>query len=856
MPLAIQRSLAGGEIAPSAWARNDQAKVQTGLRLCRNFLVQRFGGAANRPGTVFVGEVDDSTAAHRFASFASSDDATYLLVFGDLTLQIVQRGALVQSGGSPLTITTPYAASEIRGLQLTQNGDRVTIACRGHAPYDLVRTADDAWTLAPTAFIPATDRPANCAATNGGAGATEYRYQVTAVDDASEESVAGLEPTKAITGATQANPCVLTVVGHGWSNGDEIHLDGIVGMTDLNGRTFTIANVTTDTVELVDEDATGYTAYASGGAAARTSLRFTGADLTTTSVWNTLTWDAVAGAVSYNIYKAVNGVFGYIGTSRETSFVDKNLSAATQYTPPGERNPFRVAGDFPAVCGYYQQRSAFASTANNPNRNWLSRIGMPGNFTRSDPIQDDDAVEFGLAGNRVAEVRHLREVRTLIMLTSTGAWTIQGDASGTLKPTAINPTLQEGIGAAATPAPALVGDSLVYVQARGSILRDLRFDLQSQGYHGNDLTLYAGHLFDGHTMVALDYAEVPHSILWAVRDDGMLLGLTYLRDQDVWGWHRHDTGDGDAIEDVAVVPEDTEDAVYLLARRTINGATKRYIERLASRHIADLVRDAIFVDSALQYDGTNTTATTLTVSGGTTWGYTESLTLTASADLFSAGEIGNAYRLRIIETTTVDGAPVTTTYTVDCTVLDYTDATHVTVQPNKTVPDALRAAATADWDRCVDEVAGLDHLEGRTVAILADGGTQTPQVVTSGKVSLSHVAAVVTVGLPITAQLQTLDLDDANGPTLIERRKRVNRGLFLVESSRGLWAGPDADHLREWKQRSTEVADAPPELTTGVIEVPISSIPTAGGSILVQQTDPLPLAVLAIGTGVELGGGA
>lgn len=70
-----------------------------------------------------------------------------------------------------------------------------------------------------------------------------------------------------ITGATQANPVVITATAHGFSNNDVIGIFSVGGMTEINGRTFTVANVTTDTFELSGEDGTGHTAYTSGGSA-------------------------------------------------------------------------------------------------------------------------------------------------------------------------------------------------------------------------------------------------------------------------------------------------------------------------------------------------------------------------------------------------------------------------------------------------------------------------------------------------------------------------------------------------------------------------------------------------------------
>ena len=143
------------------------------------------------------------------------------------------------------------------------------------------------------------------------------------------------------------------------------------------------------------------------------------------------------------------------------------------------------------------------------------------------------------------------------------------------------------------------------------MVHDLRFDQEVEGLAGRDLTVWATHLTAQFGLGDLDYQQNPDSIVWGVRDDGTLLGITYLRDQEVVGWHRHLTAG--AFEHVCVVPEPSEDALYVIVRRTIGGATKRYIERLERRAITTqtYALDAFFVDSGLTYAG----AAVTTISG-------------------------------------------------------------------------------------------------------------------------------------------------------------------------------------------------------------------------------------------------
>jgi hypothetical protein len=252
-------------------------------------------------------------------------------------------------------------------------------------------------------------------------------------------------------------------------------------------------------------------------------------------------------------------------------------------SPPVARALFFSNVTYPSAVAIYQQRRLFANSTSEPEKIWTSRIGQYRNFTTSFPLQDDDAVTFQLAGKQVHPVKHLLDLERLIVFTEAGEWIVQGDQDGSLLPTAINPR-QYGYAGSGRLAPIVVVDTALYVQGRGNQVRDLRRSIE-QGFDSSDLTLFASHLVEGYTIVDWDVrSRSPHSVIWAVRDDGVLLGLTYLREQDIWGWHRHDT-DG-AVENVCVVPEGTEDAVYLVVKRTSTArrsATSSGSRRAASR---------------------------------------------------------------------------------------------------------------------------------------------------------------------------------------------------------------------------------------------------------------------------------
>jgi hypothetical protein len=574
-----------------------------------------------------------------------------------------------------------------------------------------------------------------------------------------------------------------------------------------------------------------------------------------------LTWDAVAGAQAYNIYRAYYPRFPYppgyqpnfelVGTSVGTAYRDTGVLADSLTTPPKNQAVFDAAGKYPAVVGFTQQRRTFAQSNNEPEKIWCSRTGHYNNFSISFPIQDDDAVSFNLSGRQVNTVRHLLDIGALIFFTEDGGWLVQGGADGILRPGEINPLQKTYYGANKVP-PVIIGNVPIYVESRGSMVLDFRDD-PINGYAGNDLTVFAAHLFEGLTLVDMAYQRNPNSIVWVVRSDGCLLGLTYLPEQAVWGWHRHDT-DG-LYEDIAIVPEGKEDKLYLIVKRTINGVTKRYIERMANRFWTD-IRDAIFTHSTLSYDGRNTTATTMSLSGGVAWLYSEDLTLASSVAFFAGGDVGSVIVLQEVSST---GKVLNE---IRLTITAFTDNQHVTVNSSKTVPVNLRNSARTTWSKAVSGFGGLSHLEGKNVSILADGfvkaspnnAAQPVATVIGGVVTIDKPASVVHIGLPFLSDVETLDLDSPSGQSRKSEKVNVNRVLYSVEKTRGVWVGMDPptddsvdplEGLDESRPSSTEDADVPPPLITDTVEVGIDSNYNNNGRIFLRQVDPLPFTLLA-----------
>lgn len=478
-----------------------------------------------------------------------------------------------------------------------------------------------------------------------------------------------------------------------------------------------------------------------------------------TGTFNVVTWSAVVGATKYNVYKEMNesGIHGWVGAATGLTFKDSNLAPDESDTPPNARDPF-AASNYPGVVTYHQQRRVFGASHSQPQTVWMSQSSNYANFNVSSPSRDDDGVTFTLASAQVNSIRFFVALNDLIVLTSGGEFKVTGGGSGgndAITPSALVVRPQGYRGCAEVP-PLIIGETALFVQQKGAIVRDLGYSIDVDSYTGNDLSVLSNHLFEGMTISEWAYAQAPHSIVWAVRSDGVLLSLTYLKEHQVWAWCQHDTLG--TYESVCSVSEGTEDAVYVIVNRTINGGTKRYVERMQSR-IVDDVEDAFFVDCGLSYSG---------------------------------------------------------------------------------------AAATI--------ISGLDHLEGETVTVLADGSVSPDAVVVAGSITLPHSASVVHVGLGYTSEIKTLDLDVAQIRQPANSRRRVVEIVVKVERSRGLWAGPDADHMTEVKQRDFEPYGDPIALFTGDLKMSIPPSWGRSGSIVLQQRDPLPLTVLAVIPEVESGG--
>jgi hypothetical protein len=752
-------------------------------------------------------------------------------------------------------IPNPYAEADLFDIHYVQSADVLTLVHPGYAPRELRRLGATTWTLTTISFSSTVTSPTGVSVTSNRGEALD------------------------LIGFTSANPGVAhTVAPHGLTVGDPVYLDGGTWTNPFPDDYYIVSHIgPTDKFRVrsyssgIELDTTSYGTWSSGGYVqfGDKSLDFTSYYVVTTIASNgidesapssaatannnlnaagssnTITWSAVTGAARYNIYKRQNGLYGLIGQTDLTTFTDNNIGPDMGITPPIIDTVFASAGNYPGAVSYFEQRRVFAGTTNAPQTMWMTRTGTESDISYHIPIQDTDRIAFRVAAREANTIRHIVPLTQLLALTSAAEWRISPVNSDTITPTTISVRPQSYVGANNVQ-PSIVNNTVVYCSARDGHVRELGYSWQASGFVTGDLSLRATHLFDTYDITDMCYSKAPQPLLWFISSTGSMLGLTYIPEQQVGAWHQHVT-DG-SYESCAAVAEGAEDRLYVVVKRTIGGVTKRYVERFASRQVTT-IENCFFVDCGLTYDGTNTTATTVTVTGST-YLPSDTLTITASSAIFQfpststpptdindaivmTDSAGNKYRLRIIGTTST---------------------TVATARVDVTLPAALRNTATTVWAFARDTISGLSHLEGKTVSILADGAVMPQVVVASGQVTLQRASVLVHVGLPYESDLETLPMALQMEAFGQGRAKNVNEAFLRVYRSSGIFVGPDNDNLTEAKQRTTEPYGSPPGLKTDEIGVKLTPTWRQSGRIYVRQADPLPLTIVGLTLEVAIGG--
>lgn len=454
-------------------------------------------------------------------------------------------------------------------------------------------------------------------------------------------------------------------------------------------------------------------------------------------------------------YITIQSIGGdYTGYVLITEYVSPTVVKGTvkkQLASTNETRDFAFAAwngekGYPSATGFYEDRLVFAGSKGFPQTFWTSKTGDYYNFGTSIPSADDDGITATLNGGQMNGIKAIIAFGEMLLLTAGGEFKVSGGGKAITGSNVLSqPQEYRGV---SDVNPVTIGSRIIYVQHQGNIIRDLAYSYDVDKYTGDDLNLLASHLFEGHKIISMAYQQIPNSIVWCVRDDGLLLGLTYIKEQDIYAWHQHTTAGGKFVS-VCNIGGSTEDKLYAVIER----GGQYYVEIMESRDKSTNVEDQFFVDSGITYEGEPT-----------------------------------------------------------------------------------------------DEISGLEHLEGYTVAILADGNVLPQQTVENGKVLLGNKYKKVHVGLPIDAEIKTLPIDfTAQDGTYLSRKKRIATVTLLLKDSRGGLFGMKENELNEFKWRSNEAYGEPISLQTGKFKVTIKSATyDETQQIIIKQPDPLPMTVLSL----------
>lgn len=566
-------------------------------------------------------------------------------------------------------IATPWAIADIATLKFAQSADVMSFTHPNYPPYDLARITDTNWTLTQTSFnadIAAPTITAILATVQPNPSLSPptlpcaYSYVVTAVNAAGQESIASniASATNSVDMSITAGSVIVTwaaVAGASYYNiyraptsyntlpGNTTSalpppLGSIFSFVGLSyGTQFVDSNTIPDTTQVPPVHKNPFAMGAIIGA----SPGSTGHGYTTAVV--AISTSTGSGAVIVPIIVG-GAVTGYIIQNAGQNYAPGDSASVTgDGTGAGVNIVIGPqTGTNPSVVAYFQQRRVYANTLNQPDTYFMSKPGFFTNFDSGVPVQPDDAITGTPWAQQVNGIQWLlSEPGGLVTLTGGGAWQVSGPGGSALNPVAITPSGQQatpqmfaGISQSIGPIP--IYTDILFVQAKGNVVRDMVYNYFTNNYAGTDQTVLSSHLFTVGELLQWAWAEEPYKVVWAIRCDGVLLSFTYLKEQEVYGWARHDTAG--SFVSITAVTEPPIDAIYVIALRSSPAGTFYIIERMGNR-VWDTSEDPFCVDAGIAGDMPQFTAILTATS------LTGSCVITSETAVFTAGMVGSVLRI-------------------------------------------------------------------------------------------------------------------------------------------------------------------------------------------------------------------
>ena len=560
----LQCSFAAGEISPEVANRVDLDKYNSAVLKARNCHIRPYGPIYKRPGMRFVARTkysDKKSILVPFNGATANDD--YLLEIGHQYIRVHKAGQYLG-----VELATPFTENILSNLRFTQSADTLFIASGDYPVKKLVRYSDTSWVFGEFAI-------------------SDLYYDIGIVESDEDNTVTPSGTSGSVTLTSRDNLFTADMVG-----------TSIMIKQEVPTQEVTTSNGTTSAI------------YAGESWKIITHGTWTGT-VTVQRSYDSNTWETYrsytgkndfnpteSGSVSEGCYLRVvcsisSGTceaslsrlpYSQEGTAKITGYTNAKSVTASVTKSFGTTSPSKVYSfgvwspkfGYPKTIAFFQDRLCFGGSKAQPYMLWMSRSGDYANFSvekTSGTVTDDSAVAVGLLSRKQFQIKHLLASTDLIILTAGNEWIISG--SDVVTPSNINAKMQTTRGCSDVE-PISVGGRIVFVQGRGSTVRDMGYSFETDSYGGNDLTIFAKHIIHGVQIEDAAYKQEPDSTLYMVRSDGTMACLAYIYDQKVYAWSTIDT-EGE-IEAVSVIQEGDEDSVYVVVKRVVNGDIVRYIE--------------------------------------------------------------------------------------------------------------------------------------------------------------------------------------------------------------------------------------------------------------------------------------
>lgn len=840
----LLRRFSAGELSPRMSGSVDLPEFHSGCRTLENFFVPLTGEADRRPGLEHIAEVADSDYAHRLVGYVKGT-TRYVLEFGEQTMRVYKDGALVLDGASAYELATPWSASEVFDLVFLPRGQAIF-----HPDYDLRELTcdgDTSWTL--TAF------------------ASQYG-PFLAENETTTKTITPSGTTGTITlTATGHTPFVTGASGHTgalWRLRQQVSETAVSGafssattsstLTRQGSWDFRITGTWAGDLRLQRSYDAGST-WKDVRVHNRTVLDGTpiddkGVEDDTNVVYRLNMVSYVGGTCRYQLnfrnawQSGIVRITAVTNSTTATATVLNTLAeaAAAYRWSEGAWSPYR---GYPACGTIHEGRIFAAASSYEPTAVWSGKTFK----RRSDSRWMEDGVEDDDAWKRTIDVAGCDAVEWLaslwVLLAGSNGNVVKGIGASEYQPMTpanANFLAQAGMGSASLQ-PVMVGGTLVYAGRNAKRVYEMTYSDDARVYMPEDLTFFADHI--ARTGIK-DWAfqQQPHPILWAITNDGYLIGLTRDRGKGTKAWHTHAT-DG-TFESVAVIPSDTDDEVWFEISRDVNGATMRCVERMKTfGHWGTTQRDCVYVDGSYTWDG----GAAVSITGIAVASGTNRVTVTASG-------MTDGWTVRLASVagmTDVNGHVYT--------VASATATTFVlkTRDGSAYIDGSAFATYTSGGtvERVANSVSGLTHLAAESVSVLLDGQPATGTVTAAGVYTVGtgkdrYYFNTITLGRPYTSKLAPTRPAILTVHGTVQPHKKITYCRLRLYQSAGGRIGTSADDdIKIVYREAGDDANADVALVTKDVEMDVGGGWQEHGDVYVETSDPLPMTITALLYGLE-----